>query len=157
MNKIKDQNPLLKKLMSLVRQICPQEISSNKNSIDQKLKNLNQLTRCYLQLTIVTKQRKNIKDKDRLREDPKKRSHKMISMQLMSVLKTLLMKAKCYKRRKTNSWVVMMMILVSLDSLKMTKKLISQISKLVNQNKKKKTLKVKLKPSLVDSLLLSKT
>jgi hypothetical protein len=63
-----------------------------------------------LQLTIVTKLRKNTKDNDKLSEVQRKQLIKMILMQLMSVLNPMLPKAKCSKPRKMNSWEVLMMI-----------------------------------------------
>jgi hypothetical protein len=83
--------------MSLVRQICQLEISSNKNLIDQKLKNPNRSTRYYLQLTIVMKLRKNTNDKDRPSEVQSIMSLKKKSMHVMLVPKAMQMKAKCYK------------------------------------------------------------
>ena len=108
------------------------------------------MTRHYLQLTIVIKLRKNIRDKDRHLEDPNKRLLKMISMQLMSVQKILLMKEKCYKRNGLNLWVVMMMTQVNLVLLKTTKKLTFLILKSEDLKTKKIKQRKKYNQFLVD-------
>jgi hypothetical protein len=108
------------------------------------------MTRTNLQLTIVMKLRKNTKDKDRPKEVQSYESRRMILTQLMLVPNLMLMKAKCYKRKKKNSWVVMTMILENLVSLTMMKKLTFQISKWENLNKKSKKLRRRFKQFSVD-------
>ena len=108
------------------------------------------MKRINLQLTIVMKLRKNTKDKDRPKEVQSYESRRMILTQLMLVLNLMLMKVKCYKRKKKNLWVVMTMILENLVSLMMMKKSTFQISKWENLNKKNKKLRKRFKLSLVD-------